>query len=297
MIAADAPANVDVIISGQVLSLRSGLIVQHKQIRLGVRQLRFVRQRAGECDALAVVTQGKASHVAVEAQHLFLIASVNGDRIKIRVRRLIIRLSHSVRREKYARAVGRPFSRSFVEATLRDLFRLRGLAGRVRRANSPNVRVRFRIDVSRPIGAVRCFCYDAHVALMLGRLAFRFTLIRLRHFPRSRVFIVGKRNGLAVRRPIRTGGPTRDIGQRLGFAAFEREQINLRRLRPGFFLDGSQESEAFPIGRPSRRGVARARGKLPWRAAADRHDPQSRVVAIRLLVDPDFDEDYSRAVR
>ena len=96
LIAADATADVEVITGRQVFRRRASLVVHHEQIGLRVRLLRLVSLHAAERDVFAVVAECVIAHPAIEAQHLFLIATIERHRIEISVWRFVIRLKRAM---------------------------------------------------------------------------------------------------------------------------------------------------------------------------------------------------------
>src|SRR5215475_6352010 len=301
LVAADAAADVEVVIGGQVPGRRFGHVVDHEEVGLRVGLNRFARRRAAERNALAVVTEAVVAHPAVKTDDFLLVAPVGRYRIKVGARRLVIRLQRAVGNEIDALAVGRPTDGALVEIALRYPLRLRRFAWSSGRRHGPDVRLDFRIEVAGAVRAIGAAHDHANVTHMLG-LAFGLFFINLAALGHriiffAQIFRTRESDGLAVRRPLRRAGAARQFGQRLRLAAFEGEQVNLRGLRTAFLFSRADEGQPLAVGRPSRRRVSRPGGQLPRRAAVRRYDPQRRIVAVGLLIDPYADEGDARSVR
>src|SRR5262245_27149512 len=268
LVAADAAADVEVVIGGQVPGRRFGHVVDYEEVWLRVGLNRFARRRAAERNSLAVVAQAVVAHPAVEADDLLLVAPVGRDRIEVGARRLVIGLQRAVGNEIDALAVGRPIDGALVEIALRYPHRLRRFARSSGRRYGPDVRLDFRIEVAgavRAIGAARDHANVTHMlGHMLGRALglFFFNLAAFGHriIFFAQIFRTRESDGLAVRRPLRRAGAARQFGQRLRLAAFEGEQVNLRGLRTAFLFSRADEGQPLAVGRPSRRRVSRPRG-------------------------------------
>src|SRR5262245_23331215 len=155
LIAADAAADVEVVIGGQVPGRRPtciaicsaicifGYVVDHEEVGLRVGLNRLARRRAAERNAFGVVAEAVVAHPAVKADDLLLVAPVGRYRIKVGAWRLVIRLQRAVGHEIDALAVGRPTDVTLVEITLRYLLRLRRFARGSGRSHGPEVRLDF----------------------------------------------------------------------------------------------------------------------------------------------------------
>ena len=197
------------------------------------------------------------------------------------------------------RSIGRPHRFVFVELAEGDLLHRRKSARSGERCRDrPDVRARSHVGVSAAVPAILRTGDHANIADVFFLRRVSGFLGRISFGLRSRVRCRVERDSASIRRPDRSPGSLRSVGERTCFAAVHRDQIDLRRLRfPIHRVGGPHESNLPTVGRPARRSVVATRcQRARRRASIRRHDEDLRLVAILFLVHVHAHEGDLRAV-
>ena len=119
------PALTSIVGGGQVLGRASRRGVHDPEIRLAVGPHRLSRERADECDPLAVGREGEAADRAVDARDLRDGAAGRRHAVDVAIGGVVVRLRDAIGDEIDRRAVGRPGRAALVELAAGDLLRRR----------------------------------------------------------------------------------------------------------------------------------------------------------------------------